>query len=30
MAEMYDKLRSFEVPFKLENIALLGAGMKSE
>jgi hypothetical protein len=30
MKSGYNKLRSFEVPFKLENITLLGAGMKSE
>jgi hypothetical protein len=30
MAEVYDKLQAFEVHFKLEDITLLGASMKSE
>lgn len=30
VAEVYDKLQTFETPFKLENISLLGASSKSE
>jgi hypothetical protein len=30
VAEVYDKLQAFEAPFKLENVTLLGASMKSE